>query len=66
MDNTPTSKPTKLSSFQFELASLLNKHSLENYCNTPDFIIAEYLTECFKNYCKTKQDNDHWHKSKTA
>jgi hypothetical protein len=30
--------------FQKELESLLNKHSIDNLCETPDFILAEHVT----------------------
>ena len=36
--------------FYNELASLLNKYSRENRSNTPDFILANYLTECLKTF----------------
>lgn len=33
-----------------ELASLLNRHSLENGSNTPDFILAHYLLRCLDTF----------------
>ncbi len=32
-----------------EFAQIINKYSLENDSNTPDFILAEYLYECLQN-----------------
>jgi len=32
--------------FQKELENLINKHSMENGSNTPDFILAKYLMGC--------------------
>lgn len=32
--------------FQNELQALLNKHSLENDSDTPDYILATYLGRC--------------------
>lgn len=32
--------------FKRELAELINKHSLENDWNMPDFLLAAYLCEC--------------------
>lgn len=29
-----------------ELKALLNRHSVENRSNTPDFILAQYLIQC--------------------
>lgn len=36
--------------FQQELAELLNKHGKERPSNTPDFILAEYLTRCLETF----------------
>lgn len=36
---------TKNEDFQKELEHLLNKHSKENESGTPDFLLAEYLTQ---------------------
>lgn len=33
-----------------EFAAIINKYSLENDSNTPDFIIAEFLFECLLGY----------------
>lgn len=32
--------------FQRELTDLINKHSLERPSNLPDWVLAEYLTQC--------------------
>lgn len=34
--------------FHKELQALINKHGLEKYSNTPDFVLAEYLMNCLK------------------
>ena len=49
--------------FLKELTSLINKHNLESLCNTPDFIIAEYLVECLANYAYTLQECGKWHQA---
>jgi len=36
--------------FTKDLAHLINKHSLESQSDTPDFILAEYLTESLISY----------------
>ena len=33
--------------FKKKLTKLINKYSLENHCGIPDFIIAEYLENCY-------------------
>jgi len=34
------------SEFEIELQALINKHSMENGSDTPDFILAHFLVEC--------------------
>ncbi len=46
---------TNIDQFQKELTELINKHSLENGCDTPDFVLAGYLVECLKTFNKTVQ-----------
>lgn len=43
-----------------ELAQLLNRHSVENDANTPDFILAEYLTDCLSAYAKAVRARTKW------
>lgn len=38
--------------FKEELTELINKHSLENKSNTPDYILAEYLINCLDTFNK--------------
>jgi len=38
--------------FRKELQDLINKNSLENGSDTPDFVLAEYLTDCLKTFDK--------------
>lgn len=35
-----------MSAFEEELRATLNRHSMENGSDTPDFILAEYLLNC--------------------
>jgi hypothetical protein len=37
-------------SFERDLASLINRYSLENGSDTPDFILAQFLNDCLKAY----------------
>lgn len=39
--------------FQKELYELLNKWSMETESNTPDFILAQFLMDCLRNYERT-------------
>jgi hypothetical protein len=36
--------------FRNELESLLNKYSMENTSNTPDFILADFLMNCLEAF----------------
>ena len=47
--------------FWRELATLINKYSKENFNNTPDFLLAQYLSKCLDNYTSTVMARDNWH-----
>jgi hypothetical protein len=34
--------------FEKKLREIINVHSLENESDTPDFILAEYMLDCFE------------------
>ena len=44
----------KEATLEEELAELLNQHSVENDSNTPDFILAEYVTDCLDAFNKAE------------
>ena len=44
--------------FNRELRFLINKHSLENGSNTPDWILADYLHRCLLNFNAVLQLRD--------
>jgi len=47
--------------FKRELERLINKHSMENGSNTPDFILADYLVECLQSFDKILQVRERWY-----
>lgn len=47
--------------FRKELEELINKNSLENGSNTPDFILAEYLTDCLSTFDKIVYKREEWY-----
>jgi len=52
----------RLEAFREELTTLLNTYSLEEIGgDTPDFILADYLTECLINYGKTTKIRTTWY-----
>ena len=44
-----------------ELRGLLNKHSMENDSNTPDFILAQYLIDCLVAYNRALRRRSKWY-----
>jgi hypothetical protein len=47
--------------FISELRDLINKHSMENASNTPDFILAQYLTNCLQAWNQATQQRETWY-----
>lgn len=47
--------------FEKELKELINRHSMESYSETPDYILAQYLSYCLAIYDKTIAARDKWH-----
>lgn len=50
-----------MTTFKEELESLINRHSLENDSNTPDFILAQYIQGCLDNFNTTITARDKWY-----
>ena len=48
--------------FQKELEQLINKYSLENDSDTPDFILATFLAECLDSFNVAVYNRDAWYK----
>jgi len=47
--------------FISELRNLINKHSMENASNTPDYILAQYLTNCLRAWNQATQQRETWY-----
>ena len=54
----------EMDAFRSELMKLINCHSLENGSDTPDFILAEYLTNCLEAFDKAMTRRANWYRSK--
>ena len=54
---SPETAPT----FFEELTQLINRHSLENGSDTPDFILAGYLIDCLNGYHAANRIRDKWY-----
>jgi hypothetical protein len=47
--------------FREELTTLINKRSMENGSDTPDFILAEYLSNCLIVFDKATRARAKWY-----
>lgn len=48
-------------SFKQDLQQLLNVHCKENKSGTPDFILAQYLSDCLKAFDKAVNRRDEFY-----
>jgi hypothetical protein len=53
-----------MSNFKKELEQLINKYSIDNESNTPDFILAEYLSNCLTTFYVAVKMRSTWHEEK--
>lgn len=51
----------KLVTFQEALENLINRYSIENQSNTPDFILAQYLLSCLTAFAVAVQHREMWY-----
>lgn len=54
-------KQLKQKEFRKEIEQTINKYSQENESDTPDFILAEYLTDCLKSFDKAVNRREEWY-----
>ena len=54
-------KMTKQSRLRKEIEQAINKNSLENESNTPDFILAEFLTDCLRAFDRAVNRREKWY-----
>lgn len=47
--------------FRYELEKLISDESIENGSNTPNFILAQYLSMCLFAFDEATKRRDHWH-----
>lgn len=52
---------TKETKFYRELTALINRYSLENESNTPDFLLAQYLIGCLRNFSNIVNNREEWY-----
>lgn len=51
----------KWDDFEKDLEVLLNRHSVDNECNTPDFLLAEKITADLKTQASLITRRENWH-----
>jgi len=49
-----------MTDFEMELRDLINRHSMENGSDTPDFILAEFMFRCLLAFDMAVDDRDKW------
>jgi hypothetical protein len=47
--------------FKEELITLINRHSMENGSDTPDFILADYLVDCLRAWTRGIAARETWY-----
>jgi hypothetical protein len=47
--------------FEKELEQLINRYSVENASNTPDFILAQYVSGCLAVFATAVQQRETWY-----
>ena len=50
-----------MANFRSELEKLINQHSMENGSDTPDFILARYITGCLGAFDEAVASRTHWY-----
>ena len=54
-------KTAPFGEFERELRDLLNKHSQENESDTPDYVLARYLTDCLEVFHQAVRNREKWY-----
>ena len=49
-----------MTGFEDELEKLINRFSIENECDTPDFILATYIRHCLDAFSVATKHRDRW------
>ena len=60
-ENTDSVASADAPDFITELRELLNRRSIENGSDTPDFILAQYLTDCLRAWNRATKRREDWY-----
>ncbi len=58
--NTPMSGDSQKPTFEQAIAAVINSYSKENESDTPDYILAQYVSNCLEAYKKAIMLRDSW------
>lgn len=50
-----------MSDLREDIKEAINRHSLENKSNTPDFLLADYLIDCLDAFDKAVRRRENWY-----
>lgn len=50
-----------MTDFEQELRNLINRYSIENASNTPDYILACFMAECLTAFNKAVHERARWY-----
>lgn len=53
--------PSQKEGLRKEMAACLNRYSAENGCDTPDFILADYLLKCLEAFDSATLRRSQWY-----
>jgi hypothetical protein len=65
-DTTPTKEieaqhKEKWANLEMDIENSINRNSMENYFDVPDFLLAEYAVNSLRVLAEVKAKNDIWH-----
>jgi hypothetical protein len=50
-----------MTEFQDELGKLINRHSQENLSGTPDFVLAQFMSDCLSAFNAATNRREAWY-----
>lgn len=57
----PSLQSVSKTTFEQDIEGSINKHSKENDSNTPDFILAKYLSKCLEAFNECSRSREKWY-----
>jgi hypothetical protein len=65
-ENEKERQIARRAAFQLRLSELINSYCIENGSDTPDYLLAEYLTGCLLNYEVAVLKREAWYGRRTT